>query len=93
MLLGSRIRELRDEHHVLQRQLAALLEIDTPMFSKIERGDRRAKRVQVEKLAEYFKVSEKELLALWLADKVMDAVEDGGEAKQEAIKIVQERMA
>lgn len=93
MLLGSRIRELRDEHHVLQRQLAALLEIDTPMFSKIERGDRRAKRAQVEKLAEYFKVSETELLALWLADKVMDAVEDGGEAKQEAIKIVQERMA
>lgn len=44
MLLGKKIRELRDENGVLQRQLAALLEIDTPMFSKIERGDRRAKR-------------------------------------------------
>lgn len=41
MLLGEKIKELRDEHGVLQRQLAALLEIDTPMFSKIERGDRR----------------------------------------------------
>ena len=50
MLFGKKIRELRDEHDVLQRQLAALLEIDTPTFSKIERGDRRAKREQVIKL-------------------------------------------
>ena len=32
MLFGKKIRELRDEQGVLQRQLAALLEIDTPMF-------------------------------------------------------------
>ncbi len=51
MLLGEKIKELRDEHGVLQRQLAALLEIDTPMFSKIEHGDRRAKRTQVIQLA------------------------------------------
>ena len=52
MLLGERIKELRAEHGVLQRQLAALLEIDTPMFSKIERGDRYAKRTQVIQLAD-----------------------------------------
>ena len=34
MLLGNKIKELRDKHEVLQRQLAAYLEIDTPMFSK-----------------------------------------------------------
>ena len=69
MLLGERIKELRAEHGVLQRQLAALLEIDTPMFSKIERGDRRAKRTQVIQLAEYFNIDKNELLTLWLADK------------------------
>ena len=53
MLFGKKIRELRDEHDVLQRQLAALLEIDTPTFSKIERGDRRAKREQVIKLLKF----------------------------------------
>lgn len=47
MLFGNKIKELGDEQGVLQRQLAALLEIDTPMFSKIERGDRRAKCEQV----------------------------------------------
>lgn len=30
MLLGEKIKELRDEHGVLQRQLAALLEIEYP---------------------------------------------------------------
>lgn len=39
MLFGNKIKELRDEQGLLQRQLAAFLEIDTPMFSKIERGD------------------------------------------------------
>ncbi len=66
MLLGERIKELRAEHGVLQRQLAALLEIDTPMFSKIERGDRRAKRTQVIQLAEYFNIDKNELLSKYL---------------------------
>lgn len=75
MLLGNKIKELRDEQGVLQRQLAAYLEIDAPMFSKIERGDRRAKRSQVILLAKYFRIDEKEMLTLWLADKVLDALE------------------
>ena len=66
MLFGNRIRELRDKQGVLQRQLAALLEIDTPMFSKIERGDRRAKCEHVIKLAEYLHQDVKEMLTLWL---------------------------
>ena len=89
MLLGQKIKELRDTHGVLQRQLASLLEIDTPMFSKIERGDRRAKRTQVIQIANYFNVDEKELLTLWIADKVLDAVEDEKELKSEAIKVAQ----
>ena len=90
MLLGKRIKDLREEQKQLQRQLAAILEIDTPMFSKIERGDRRAKRGQVITLAQQFKVDESELLTLWLADKVLDALKEGDDKlKQEAIKVAQ----
>ena len=94
MLFGNKIKELRDENGILQRQLAALLEIDTPMFSKIERGDRRAKREQVIKLAEYFHQDEKEMLTLWLADKVIDAVEDEQDRDlcNDAIIIAQEKI-
>ncbi len=86
MLLGNKIRSLRDEQGVLQRQVAAYLEIDTPMFSKIERGDRRAKRSQVIQMATYFKVDEKEMLTLWLADKVLDALEGEDELQLTAIE-------
>ncbi len=86
MLLGNKIRSLRDEQGVLQRQVAAYLEIDTPMFSKIERGNRRAKRSQVIQMATYFKVDEKEMLTLWLADKVLDALEGEDELQLTAIE-------
>ena len=93
MLLGQKIKELRLENGVLQRQLASLLEIDTPMFSKIERGDRRAKRTQVIQIANYFNVDERELLTLWVADKVLDAVDDENELRSDAIKVAQSSIA
>lgn len=90
MLFGKKIKELREKQGLLQRQLAAVLEIDTPMFSKIERGDRRAKRGQVITLAQQFKVDERELLTLWLADRILDALDgDDDKLKQEAIKVAQ----
>ena len=91
MIFGNKIRELRDEQGLLQRQLAAALEIDTPMFSKIERGDRRAKREQVVKLAELLHQDENEMLKLWLADKVIDAVGDENDLvlKCDAIEVAQ----
>jgi transcriptional regulator with XRE-family HTH domain len=76
MFLGKRIKELREEKGLLQRQLAAELEIDSPMYSKIERGERRAKRGQVLKLAEILNTDKDELLKLWLAGQVYEIVKD-----------------
>jgi len=82
MKLANRIKELRESQGLLQRQLSAQLEIDTPMFSKIERGERRAKREQVLKIAEILKVNADELLALWLTDQVLDVITDEQQALQ-----------
>lgn len=94
MLFGNKIRELRNEQGLLQRQLSAALEIDTPMLSKIERGDRCAKREQVVKLAELLHKDENEMLKLWLADKVIDAVEDENDLilKHEAIEVAKKKI-
>ena len=40
MIFGKKIKELREKRGLVQRQLSAALEIDTPMYSKIERGER-----------------------------------------------------
>ena len=91
MIFGNKIRELRDEQGLLQRQLAAALEIDMPMFSQIERGDRRAKRAQVIKLAQLLHQDENDMLKLWLADKVIDVVGDEHDLvlKRDAIEVAQ----
>ena len=90
MILGKKIKVLREEHGLLQRQLSAALEIDTPMYSKIERGERKAKRSQIPIMAKLFEIEEKELLTIWLADKVLDVVaNDEDEIKKEAITYAQ----
>jgi DNA-binding XRE family transcriptional regulator len=37
-LFGSKIKRLRKEKHIPQRQLASILEIDTATYCKIEKG-------------------------------------------------------
>ena len=86
---GQTIREHREAKGLLLRQLAATIEVDTAMMSKIERGERNAKRHQVKTIAEKLGLNLKELMTLWLADKVYDVVRDeelGGHALKVAEK-------
>ena len=92
MLFANKIRRLREEQQLLQRQLAAALEIDTPMYSKIERGDRPAKREQVIALANILTTNETELLTLWLADKILGEVVTETELADKALKIAQQTL-
>ncbi|KAA6333773.1 hypothetical protein EZS27_017851 [termite gut metagenome] len=92
MLFANKIRQLREEKDLLQRHLAAALEIDTPMYSKIERGERRAKREQVVKLAELLHIESKELLTLWLADQIIIYIENDKELAEDVLNIVQQNI-
>jgi transcriptional regulator with XRE-family HTH domain len=92
MLFANQIKQLREEKNLLQRQLASALEIDTPMYSKIERGDRLAKREQVVIIAKFLSTDENELLTLWLADKVLDVLEGENELGGKVLKIVQQNI-
>lgn len=88
MLFANKIRQLREERKLLQRHLAATLDMDTPMFSKIERGERPAKRAQVITIAKLLSTDENELLTLWLADKVINILEDEKDLARKAMEIV-----
>jgi transcriptional regulator with XRE-family HTH domain len=82
IIFGNKIRTLREEKQIPQRQLAAALDIDTATYCKIEKGDRRAKREQVKVLADLLEVDSKELICLWSADKVYDIIAEEEEATQ-----------
>ncbi len=90
-IFGNKIKTLREEKQIPQRQLASVLEIDTATFCKIEKGDRRAKREQVIVLAELLEVDSKELIRLWSADKVYDIIAEEEEATQ-ILNVVAERI-
>ena len=76
MLFGDKIKELRENRQLLQRQMAMSLGIDVPMYSRIERGERRAKREQVIILSQILDVETEDLLCLWLADKVVSVIHE-----------------
>ena len=78
-MFAQKIRQLREEKQLFQRQISAALEMDNALYCKIESGSRQVRREQVIKLAELLDADQEELLKLWLADKVYGIVgeEDG----------------
>ena len=76
MLFGNKLRELREKNGLVLRKVAAVLDIDTATLSKIELGDRQAKRDYLPKLSELYGVDLKELEKLWLTDKVYHIIEE-----------------
>lgn len=92
MYFAQKLKSLREEHGYVQRQIAALLDIDTPMYSRIERGERFAKEEHIAIIAKYYNIDEDELRQLWLADKVYDVIA-GESYANEVLSIVSESIA
>jgi len=88
---GERIRELREKQKLYLRQVAPLLEMDTAQLSKIEKGIRQLKREQIPIIAEILKVSNDELMTLWLADQIYAVVKDEKLAN-EAMQVAEEKI-
>jgi transcriptional regulator with XRE-family HTH domain len=66
-------------------------DIDSPMLSKIERGDRMPTLEQLKRLCRYFKVSETDLKVMHTAEKI---IKDYGmnETTYEAVRMVEEQL-
>ena len=90
--LGQKIREIRESQNLLLRQVAAELEVDTALMSKIERGDRNASKQQVIEIAKFLKASEEELLTLWLADKIESTIVEEPTIAYQAMKIANKKL-
>lgn len=82
MKFGEYVKQLREQNQLLQRQLATALDMDTAMLSKIERGERRAKRKHIYILAKLLQTKEKKLLTIWMADQVYDLVKEEDNANE-----------
>ena len=83
---------MREKQNLLLRQVAAQLEVDTALMSKIERGERNASKQQVIDIAKFLKANEEELLTLWLADKIESAIVDEPAIAYQAMKITNKKL-
>lgn len=89
--LGNILRNLRSEKQVPLRVVAAFMEIDAAVLSKMERGIIIPSKVQVLKFAQYFSIDPNVLVKDWLSDKVYNEIKDE-DLGLEALKVCEERM-
>ena len=89
--IGQLIRRLREEKGEPLRKVAAYLDIDQAILSKIERGQRKSNKKQIEKLAKYFGADKKEMLVAWLRDRILYEILDE-ELGEEALKAAEEKI-
>src|SRR5688572_27322072 len=90
-MFGEKLKELREAKGLVQRQVAAELEVDTAYISKIESNEKPVSRNHLQKLATLLNISEDELLTLWLADKIFDMVRNE-EVAFKAIEVAKEEL-
>jgi transcriptional regulator with XRE-family HTH domain len=69
--IGTFFRQKREEKGLLVRQVAAVIEVDQAIISRIENNDRLPTREQVLKLAGLYDLDQKKILSGWLAEKIV----------------------
>jgi transcriptional regulator with XRE-family HTH domain len=88
---GDIIRKRREEKGMLLRQLAALIDMDTAILSKVERGVRRARREQVEKIAKALDLNENELMVEYLSENIAYEILDEVSA-MDVLKVAEDKV-
>jgi transcriptional regulator with XRE-family HTH domain len=91
MTLGNKIKQLRTEAGLKQRELAAKLEIGEGFLSKVENNRKLLKREDLEKLSKMFNINLSDLETLWLAGKIYYLVEDENQGL-DAIKVAEKQI-
>lgn len=90
MKIGEKIRQLRIEAGMKQRELAAKLDIGEGFLSKVENDQKLLKREDLKKLSKLFKVAHADLETLWLANKVYDLIKDENQGLN-ALKVAEDQ--
>jgi transcriptional regulator with XRE-family HTH domain len=92
MMFNERIKQLREDRQIPQRKLAAVLDIDTASYCKIERGERRARKEHIPIIAELLDADKDELLTFWLADQVTAMVADEKELSDKVLDMAKKNI-
>jgi len=88
--IGEKLRHIREEKELPLRKVAALLDIDVAILSKMERGERRITKEVVLKLADIYDYNADDLLVTFLSDKILYEIQDE-DLGIEALKVAEKK--
>jgi len=88
---GEILREKREEKGLLLRHVSAKLDIDTAILSKIERGERKASKEQIIKLAKILDLDKEKLIIQYLSEKILFEIKDE-EFGEKALKVAEQKI-
>ena len=88
--IGEKLRHIREEKELPLRKVAAFLDIDVAILSKMERGERRITKEVVLKLANIYDYNADDLLVSYLSDKILYEIQDE-DLGIEALKVAEEK--
>jgi transcriptional regulator with XRE-family HTH domain len=74
--IGEKLRHIREEKELPLRKVAALIDIDVAILSKMERGERKITKEVVLNLADIYEYNTDELLVSFLSDKILYEIQD-----------------
>ncbi len=89
---GETVKKLREDLNLPLREVAEALSIDTSMLGKIEKNNRKPTKQVIEKFAEFFKVSHKDLLITFLSDAVAYKLMDEEALSNEIFKVAERKV-
>lgn len=91
MTIGNKIKDLREQSGMLQRELAAQLEISEAYLSKVENNQKPLKREDLTKISKIFKTKFIDLDKIWLASKLYESIKDEAHGL-DALKLAEEQI-
>ena len=74
--LSNILKSAREEKNLILRKVASELDIDQSLISKFEKGERKPTKEQLIKLAEFYNLSQQDLLIEWFSDKIIYELKD-----------------
>jgi len=88
---GEILREKREKKGLLLRQVAALLDIDVAILSKVERGERKLNREQISKVADILDLNKEAMIIQYLSEKILYELQNDDLGMQ-ALKVAEKAM-
>ncbi|WP_437373809.1 helix-turn-helix domain-containing protein [Maribacter litoralis] len=89
--LGDTLKCARDEKELILRKVAAQVNIDQSLISKFEKNERKPTMEQIVRLANFYGLSENELIISWYSEKIADKLKYT-ESTSEILKVAEEKI-